>query len=78
MPRFYVKNKDNKWNIFSTIIDGFIYDEFLEFDDLIFKVCAEIVEEKKKELKTLLTDKPILNTMSYQEVLNFVNNGGKE
>ena len=78
MPRFYVKNKDNKWNIFSTIIDGFIYDEFLEFDDLIFKVCAEIVEEKKKELKTLLTDKPILNTMSYQEVLNFVNKGGKE
>ncbi len=69
MPRFYVKNKQNKWNIFSTIIDNFLYDEFMEFDDLVNKVCKEIVEDKKKELKTLLTNAPVVNVMSYEKAI---------
>ncbi len=69
MPRFYVKNKENKWNIFSTVVDDFLYDNFVSFDYLIEAVCNETVETKKEELKTLLTDKPTLNTMSYKEAM---------
>ena len=69
MPRFYVKNKENKWNIFSTIIDDFLYVRWLSFEDLVNDICDEVVQEKKEELGTLLTDKPILNTMSYEKAL---------
>ena len=69
MPRFYVKNKENKWNIFSTIVDDFLYARWLSFEDLVNDICDEVVQDKKEELGTLLTDKPILNTMSYEEAL---------
>lgn len=69
MPRFYVKNNKNRWNIFSTIVDDFLYDNWLQFNDLVEVVINEVVEAKKKELKTLLTDKPELNIISYDEAL---------
>lgn len=69
MPRFYVKNKENKWNIFSTIVDDFLYVDFVPFDYLVEDVCSELEETKRKELKTLLTDKPELNVMSYEEAM---------
>ncbi len=69
MPRFYVKNKENKWNIFSTIVDDFLYDKWLSFDGLLECVIDELIDDKKEELKTLLTDKPTVNTMSYEEAL---------
>lgn len=69
MPRFYVKNKENKWNIFSTIDDNFLYSDFVSFDYLVEDVCSEVEETKRKEMQTLLTDKPELNTMSYEEAL---------
>ena len=69
MPRFYVKNKENKWNIFSTIVDDFLYDNFVPFDYLVEAVCNEVAESKKEEMQTLLTNKPHLNTMSYEKAL---------
>lgn len=69
MPRFYVKNKENKWNVFSTIVDDFLYVDWLSFDNLVEVVCSEIAQNKYKEMQTLLTDKPELNIMSYDEAM---------
>ena len=69
MPRFYVKNNENKWNVFSTVVDDFLYYDWLNFDNLVEVIVCELVKNKKKELKTLLTDKPELNVMSYDEAI---------
>ena len=76
MPRFYVKNKENKWNIFSTIVDDFLYVNWQSFDDLVETVCSELLQNKYEEMQTLLTDKPKLNIMSYDEAMRIV--GGME
>lgn len=62
MPRFYVQRPDGKWNIFSTITDSYIYED-LTLED-IKRIHAE---EFEKDLKTLLTDKPSLNVMTFEE-----------
>lgn len=72
MARFYVKNKENKWNIFSSIVDNFLYVDWLSFDDLVKAVCSELVQNKYKEMQTLLTDKPELNIMSYDEAMRII------
>ena len=69
MPRFYVKNKENRWNIFSTVIDDFLYSDWLKFDDLVEVVIYELIKNKQEELKSLLTDRPELNIMSYDEAI---------
>lgn len=69
MPRFYVKNKENKWNIFSTVVDDFLYYDWLNFDDLVEVVIYELTKNKQEELKSLLTDRPELNIMSYDEAM---------
>lgn len=72
MPRYYVK-KNNKWNIFSSIVDDFLYDDFVDFNvlkDLVIKEAVDnLVEEKEKDLDSLLTDQPIVNTMFYGDAI---------
>lgn len=68
MSRIYTK-KDNKWNIYSTIIDDFLFGRWVSYDDLEKWVIQDIVEDKKQELKSLLTDKPVVNYMSYEELI---------
>ena len=70
MPRFYVKNKEDKWNIYSTIVDDLLFDDFMEFKDLKEYVCRCSYEDKAKEMDTLLTDKKELNYMEYEEMLD--------
>lgn len=72
MARYYVKNPENKWNIYSTIIDDLLFDEWLTFEDLEKEVIEELIENKKEELKTLLTDETNLNVMSYKECMENV------
>ena len=67
MPRFYVKHDKGLWNIYSTIIDDYLWSEFTEFDDVKAYVIGESVMDRIKELDTLLTNKPRLNVMSYEE-----------
>lgn len=71
MPRFYVRNEaapeDKQWNIYSTVIDNFLYDEWLSFPELVGEVVDELVQDKVKDLMSLLTDNPRVNTMSYAE-----------
>lgn len=69
MPRFYVKNKKDKWNIYSTIVDDLLFEKFVDFEDLKIFVIQEIIGDKEKELNTLLTEQPILNNMLYDDCI---------
>lgn len=66
MPRFYVENK-GKWNIYSTIVDDYLLNDFVDFKELKEAVIGEMVVERNEELDTLLTGQPRLNVMSYKE-----------
>ena len=72
MSRYYVKNPEGKWNIFSSIIDDLLYDEWLEFEDLVDSVCNELVKNQMQNMKSLLTDNPRLNVMNYEECMNSI------
>jgi hypothetical protein len=69
MARYYVKNPEGKWNIYSTIIDDLLFEDWIDFDEMVEEVCYELVEEKRKELASLLTDQTNLNTMTYEECM---------
>ncbi len=73
MPRYYVENKEHKWNIFSSIVDDFLYDDFVDFKvlkGLVIKEAVDnLVEEKNKDLDSLLTDQPLVNTMFYEDAV---------
>ena len=79
MPRFYVENK-GKWNIYSTIVDDYLLNDFVDFKELKEAVIGEMVVERNEELDTLLTDQPKLNVMSYKEAeeKRKLMNGGEE
>lgn len=67
MPRFYVKNVYGYWNVFSTIIDDYIYDDFIPFCEMKSRILMETFREKNAELNTLRTDNPQLNIMPLEE-----------
>ena len=73
MPRYYVENKEHKWNIFSSIIDDFLYDDFVDFNilkGLVIKEAVDnLVEERNKDLNSLLTNQPLVNTMFYEDAI---------
>ena len=73
MPRFYVENKEHKWNIFSSIVDDFLYDDFVDFKVLkglvIKEAVDKLVEEINKDLDSLLTEQPLVNTMFYEDAM---------
>lgn len=73
MPRYYVKNKEGNWNVFSSIVDDYLYDEFMPFEVVKEDMLQEKWLEYGKELDTLLTDNPDLNVMSYEEAEEIVN-----
>ena len=68
MSRFYVE-KDGEWNIFSTITDDFILDEFVCLDALKARLLYERYKELTKDIDSLLTDKPRVNIMDYEEAV---------
>lgn len=82
MPRYYVENKEHKWNIFSSIVDDFLYDDFVDFKvlkGLVIKEAVDnLVEEKNKDLDSLLTHQPIVNTMFYEDAIERIKIREKE
>lgn len=68
MPRYYVQH-EGKWNIFSTIVDDFFFDEFVSFEELKKWVLEDDRKSRLRELDTLLSDHPELNVMSYREAV---------
>ena len=68
MARYYVE-KDGEWNIFSTIIDDFIFDEFICLDALKARLLYERFKELTEDMDSLLTDNPRVNVMTYSEAV---------
>ena len=68
MARYYVE-KDGEWNIFSTIIDDFIFDEFICLDALKARLLYERFKELTEDMDSLLTDNPRVNVMTYSEAI---------
>ena len=71
MARYYVE-KDGMWNVFSTVVDDFLYSDFMTFDELKALVIGEVVVDKLADLESLKTDKPILNKMPYEMAIESV------
>lgn len=66
MARFYVE-KNGEWNIFSTVVDDFILDEFVCLDALKARLLYERYKELTEDIDSLMTDRPRVNVMSYAE-----------
>ena len=71
MSRYYVE-KDGMWNVFSTIVDDFLYSDFMTFTELKALVIGEVVVDKLADLESLKTGKPILNKMPYEMAVELV------
>lgn len=75
MARHYVEH-EGKWNIFSSVIDDFILDDFVDFKKLKRLVIQEDIEQIRQHLRdidTLLTDKPQVNKMNYEDAVEIIN-----
>lgn len=66
MARFYVEH-NGEWNIFSTIVDDFLLDEFVCIDALKAHLLYERYKELTEDIDSLMTDRPRVNVMSYTE-----------
>lgn len=68
MPRFYVKRDQfPEWQIFSTETDNYVLDDWVSFGHLMDKVLDEQIEATVKDMTSLLTSKPKVNTMTEAE-----------
>lgn len=71
MSRYYVE-KDGMWNVFSTIVDDFLYSQFMTFEELKALVVGETVIDKLKDIETLKTEYPKLNKMPYETAIEII------
>lgn len=71
MARYYVE-KNGEWNIFSTVVDGFLFDEFICLDALKARLLYERFKELTEDIDSLLTDRPRVNVMPYEEALELI------
>lgn len=66
MPRFYVQRPDGKWNIFSSVADGYIA-EGLTLDGIKQFRLEEFVSENERDVNSLVSNRPLLNVMDFAE-----------
>lgn len=72
MPRFYVHRPDGKWNIFSSVADGYIA-EGLTLDDIKQFRLEKFAAENEREVNSLASDRPLLNIMDFAEAEEQIN-----
>lgn len=72
MPRFYVKNKEEKWNVFSTDVNAYIFDNFIDYDVMEQILLGATVQDRLAELRSLNTDKPVLNVETEEKIEQFM------
>lgn len=78
MGRIFVKNNEAKWNIYSTICDGFLFDNWVNYDQLVEHLCNEEIKKLKETLATLLTDNPRMTVMSYDDIMKEIKANSQE
>lgn len=72
MPRFYVQRPDGKWNIFSSVIDGYIA-EGLTLEGIKNFRLEKFSSENEREVNSLASDRPLLNVMDFDEAEEIIN-----
>ena len=78
MSRFFVKNDEGKWNIYSHVIDNFLFDEWVTYDEMVDELCKEEIKKLKENLATLLTDHPRMTVMGYEEAMQRIRESSQE
>lgn len=66
MPRYNVQLSNNLWAVWSTIVDDWVTDP-MTFHELVVFRRTEAVRNADRESESLLTDKPEINKMTYDE-----------
>lgn len=77
MPRFYVQRPDGKWNIFSSVTDGYIA-EGLTLDDIKQFRLEKFASENNREVDSLVKKRPLLNVMPFDEAEERINTANTE
>ena len=72
MGRIYVKNNEGKYNIYSTIVDNWLSEEWLTYDQLVDELCKEAVEEIKRKMASTLTDQPLMKVYPWNEAVEAI------
>lgn len=70
MPKWNVKLKNGHWRIYSTIVDDYITKE-MNFDELLEYRRELAIQNADKETYSLLTDKPLINITSEEEIQDY-------
>lgn len=70
MPRWNVKLKNGRWRIYSTVVDDYITEE-MDFDELLEYRRKLAIQNADKETYSLLTDKPLINITSEEEIQDY-------
>ncbi len=71
MPRYNVKLPDGRWQVYSSIVDDFITDP-MTLEELGEFRRREAVRQADEETASLLTDRPKVNVMSYEEAMELI------
>ena len=78
MGRIFVKNDKEKWNIYSTITNDFLCDDWLTYEQLEEELCEEAVKKVKEDMTSLLTDNPRMTVMNYDEAMQMIRENSQE
>lgn len=70
MPKWNVKLKNGRWRIYSTVVDDYITKE-MDFDELLEYRRELAIQNADKETYSLLTDKPLINITSEEEIQDY-------
>ena len=70
MPKWNVKLKNGRWRVYSTIVDDYITKE-MDFDELLEYRRELAIQNADKETYSLLTDKPLINITSEEEIQDY-------
>lgn len=70
MPRWNVKLKNGRWRIYSTVVDDYITEE-MDFDELLEYRRKLAIQNADKETYSLLTDKPLINITTEEEIQDY-------
>lgn len=71
MPRYNVRLPDGRWQVFSSVVDNFI-TEPMTFDELREFRRMEAIEMADTETASLLTARPRINTMRYEDAIEII------
>lgn len=70
MPKWNVKLKNGRWRVYSTVVDDYITKE-MDFDELLEYRRELAIQKADKETYSLLTDKPLINITSEEEIQDY-------